>query len=203
MVVVEIDKLSNDTYNSIWGISLTFIVIFLIIIITTSYQKFKVCRVPQTHDNDYLLRERSDSGHSIIQQPISSSESTQTTRKTKRNVATHGAKKSLSHSPTSDGIQMTVFKSNVPISLDQPSSSGLNLTKSSSFIPVQSSHPNVSTFEGILEPFHPLYTRGESSTQRTDMDNSEGITLQDDLLPYSPGTTRRFDSDYTFPLLPQ
>lgn len=170
-VIVEVDDLSYIMYN--WGIGLAFIVIFIIILITVVYKKTRICRGQRVHDIDYLLPSRRDSDESSVQ--FSSTVSLQ--HASKRTQPRQSSPSSIPSSaveehqrprprvPTSERIQMTVFKSNVvkdstlspststdpsaipvqesTLSLNEPSTSTDPIpTMSSSAIPVQESTPH-------------------------------------------------------------
>lgn len=153
-VIVEVDDLSYILYN--WGIGLAFIVIFTIILITVVYKKTRMCRRHRIHDIDYLLPSRRDSDESSVQ--FSSTVSLQPA--TKRTQSRQSRQSSIPSSaveehqqprprfPTSERMQMTVFKSNVV----KDSTLSPSTSTDPSAIPVQESKLSVNEPSTSTDP---------------------------------------------------
>lgn len=192
-VIVEVDQLTYDKYN--WGVALAFIVIFLVIIITTVYNKCKTYRSSRTsdHDHEYLLPRRMDSD--IVEEHIEITGSPQQIQPVVRHPSTPPPTEREQRQqrrpllPISEDSQMELmfFKSNT--TLDQPTTSSHATTSSSGIhIPETTSQSSRSFARRILSPVQ--------GTPRNDRAGSS--EMEDSLLSRSPETQNHStdESDY-------
>lgn len=224
-VEFEVDDLSYIKYN--WGIASTFIVIGIIVIITIVCKKTRICRSRQIHDIDFLLPDRRDSDQSsVVNSPNESSRPERKEIQPSQSSQSPTLKEQQPRAQTSEGIQMTVFKSNFSgstLSLNQPSTStDPRPTRLSTAIPVQEFTSHSPTDTSLMKRFLrsiQVTPRIDGSSQQLisfEMEQAsiedaqiEDTSIADTLLSESPATRGRVISEsesenkYEFPVFRQ
>ncbi|KAJ6649870.1 Insulin receptor-related protein [Pseudolycoriella hygida] len=192
-VFKRVKKVPHDVYK--WGVSLSFITIFMIIVIGIVYQKWKTCRSQQVSETTFLLDEEEVNVPSAsLPRPSRSSNPSPSPQVQERQA-----------SGTLEAIQMAVFKSNVKTSLDQYSTpsgicGGIYVSEMEQSQPATSVQQNPSLVRRIFKTLQKPPGRDRPQTDSEDIEMEEA-SMEQQLITSSPQRRRRLRSEtnYEFP----